>query len=126
VPRNHRNHRPHVLRLPSVTALWNRLAKLLHKLLCPHPLQKELTSTLDTTPQQLVNYLLVLAKTTVYETYLATNSTHRHTPDYKPMFLMRLQYRLYREMHYSLWANDMDTFRGYWLHGNNLGKIHDG
>jgi hypothetical protein len=29
-------------------------------------------------------------------------------------------------MHYSLWANDMDTFRGYWLHGNNLGKIHDG
>jgi hypothetical protein len=29
--------------------------------------------------------------------------------------------RLYIEMHYSLWKNDMDNFRGY-----ILGKIHDG
>jgi hypothetical protein len=83
-------------------------------------------STLDTTPQQLANCLLALAKSTIYKTYLATNSTHRHTPDYQLMFRMRLQYRLYTEMHYSLWANDMDTFNSYWLHGNILGKIHDG
>jgi copper homeostasis protein CutC len=54
------------------------------------------------------------------------NSTHRHTPDYQRMFRMRLQYRLYTEMHYSLLANDMDTFKSYWLHGIILGKIHDG
>jgi hypothetical protein len=29
-------------------------------------------------------------------------------------------------MHYSLWANDIDTLKSYWLHGNILGKIHDG
>jgi hypothetical protein len=40
-------------------------------------------SILDTTPQQLSNYLLVLAKTTIYKTCLATNSTHRHTPEYQ-------------------------------------------
>jgi hypothetical protein len=100
---------------------WNHLAKLLHELLGPHPLQKKRIlyghSTLDTTLQ----HLLVLAKS-----YLATNSTHRHTPDYRRMFRTRLQYRLYKEMHYSLWANGMDTFRGCWLHGNILGKIHLG
>jgi hypothetical protein len=29
-------------------------------------------------------------------------------------------------MHYSLWANDTNTFKGYWLHGNILGKSRDG
>jgi hypothetical protein len=121
-----RNQRPHVL-CPSVTAFWNNLAKLLHELLGPHPLQKKLIlysySTLNNTPQQRTNYLLVLAKITIYKTYLATNSTH--TPDYQRMFHMRLQYRLYTEMHCSLWTNDANTFRGYWLHGNILGKICD-
>jgi hypothetical protein len=83
-------------------------------------------STLDTKPQQLANCLLALAKSTIYKTYLATNSTHRHTPDYQRMFRMRLQYRLYTEMHDSLWANDIDTFKSYWLNRNILGKIHDG
>jgi hypothetical protein len=103
---------------------------MLRELLGPHPLQKKLIlygySTLDITPQQLANYLVVLAKTTVYKTHPATNSTHRHTPDYQRIFRMRLQYLLCTEMHCSLWANDMDTFKGYWLHGNILGKIHDG
>jgi hypothetical protein len=58
--------------------------------------------------------------------YLATESTHRHTPDNQRMFPIRLQYRQYTEMHYSLWANDMATYRGYRVHGNILGKIHDG
>jgi hypothetical protein len=72
--------------------------------------------TIDTTPQQLANYLLVLANTKIYKTHLATDSAHRLTPDYQSMFRMRLQYRLYIEMHYSLWA----SFRGYWLHGDIL------
>jgi hypothetical protein len=46
--------------------------------------------------------------------------------DYQSMFRIRLQYRLYTEMHYSLWTSYMDTFRGYWLHRNILGKLYDG
>jgi hypothetical protein len=60
------------------------------------------------------------------KTHLATNSPHRHTPDYQRMFRKRLQCRLYTEMHYSLWANGMDTCGDYWLHRNILGKIHEG
>jgi hypothetical protein len=29
-------------------------------------------------------------------------------------------------MHYSLWKNDMKTFRDHWMHRNILGKIQDG
>jgi hypothetical protein len=105
VPRNHRS-----FDCPSVADFCNRLAKIHHILLGPHPLQKKRIlygySTLDTTPQQLANYLLVLAKTTIYKTYLAMNRNHHHPPDYQRKFQMRLQYRLYTEMQYSLWTND--------------------
>jgi hypothetical protein len=105
---------------PSAIAFWNRLAKILDEILGPRPLQKTVIlyghSILYTTPQQLTNYLLVLAKTTIYTICLATNSTHSHTLDNQCMFLMRLQYRLDAEMHYSLWANNVDTFRGYRFH----------
>jgi hypothetical protein len=111
---------------PSVTALWNRLAKMLHELLGPRLLLKKLMlcgySTLFSTPQQLANYLLILAKTTICRTYLATNSTHRHTPVYQRMFRARLQYRLHTELHYSLW-NDIRQLQRLM---NILGKIHDG
>jgi hypothetical protein len=130
VPRNYRNHRPHV-RLPLSHSLLETFSQATPQTTRPPATAIETYtlygySTLDTTPKQLANFLLVLAKTTIYKTYLATNSTHRHMPDYQCMFHMRLQYQLYTEMHYSLWANDMDTYRGYWLHGNILGKIHDG
>jgi hypothetical protein len=61
----------------------------------------------------------------VYKTHLAKNRTHRNIPNYQLIFHMGLRYGLYTEVHYSLWANDMYTFRGYWLHRNILGKIHD-
>jgi hypothetical protein len=54
----------------------------------------------------------------------APYATHQTTT--ARMFRVRVQCRLYREMHCSLWANYTDTLRGYWLHGNILGKIHDG
>jgi hypothetical protein len=54
---------------PSITAFWNSLAKILHELLGPQPLQKKRIlycySTLDITPQYLADCLLVLAKPTV-------------------------------------------------------------
>jgi hypothetical protein len=36
------------------------------------------------------------------------------------MFCMELQYWLYSKVHYGLWANDTDNFRGYCLHRNFL------
>jgi hypothetical protein len=75
---------------PTVTVFWGHLTKTPHDLLGPHPLQKRHIlygyPTLDTTPEQLANYLLVLAKTTIYKTYLATNSTHQQPADYQRTF----------------------------------------
>jgi hypothetical protein len=118
--------------LPDCLFIHSSIRHSLSIYLCiyTYPLQKKLIlygyPSLDTTLQQLANCLLALAKSTIYKTYLATNSTHRHAPDYQRMFPMRLQYRLYAVMHYSLWENDIDTFKSCWLHGNILGKIHDG
>jgi exonuclease III len=115
----------------TVTATWARLQKLLHKLLGPHPLNRRLLlygySNLQNAPRHLANYLIVLAKTTIYKTYLATiNHPHCRPPDYWRMFRMRLQYRLHIEIHHSIWSNDMEHFRTYWLHANILGKQQDG
>jgi hypothetical protein len=58
---------------------------MLHALIGSHPLHKKQIlygyTTLDTTPQQLANYLLALAKTTIYKTYLATNNNHTKPPE---------------------------------------------
>jgi hypothetical protein len=75
---------------------------------------------LDTTPQQLANYLLVLPKTAIFEQQAPPHTRlSAHVPHEAAV-------RLYTEMHYSLWASYMDTFRGYWLHRDVLGKPHDG
>jgi hypothetical protein len=66
---------------------------------------------------------VVIAKSTVYKTYMATNSTHGHITDHGRTFRMRRQYI---DMHYSLWKNDMKTFKTYWRHENNIRKIQDG
>jgi hypothetical protein len=100
-----------------VTALWSSLAAE-DILYC--------YAILDTTPQQLANYLLVQAETTIWKIHIVMNSTHRHMPDYQCIFRKRLQYRQNTKMHYSLWANSMDVLRRYWLHRNVLLKIRDG
>jgi hypothetical protein len=66
-----------------------------HVFVCLHTnlfnhLSTSIYPTLDITPQELANYRLVLDKSTIYKTYPTTNSTHRRTPDYQRMFLMRL------------------------------------
>jgi hypothetical protein len=116
---------------PSVVDFWNQLTKILHELLGPHQLQKKHIlygyPVLHTTPKQLANYLIVLAKSTIYKTFLAAgNNTHHHAPNYPRMFRLRLQFRLQLEMHHSMWKNDMETFQTYWLHNSILGKISSG
>jgi hypothetical protein len=80
---------------------------------------------LHTTPKQLANYLIVLAKSTIYKTFLADN-THHQANNYKRMFRLRLQFRLQLELHHSIWNNDIETFSNYWLHNSILGKISNG
>jgi hypothetical protein len=92
------------LECPSVTDFWNQLTKLLG----PQQLQKKYIlygfPALHTTPQQIANYLIVLAKSTIYKTFLAaTNSTHHHAANYQRMFQLRLHFRLQLEMHHSIW-----------------------
>jgi hypothetical protein len=115
---------------PTATAFWGWLTKMPHDLLGSHPLQKRHIlygyPTLDTTPQQLATYLLVLAKNTMHKTYLAMNSTHQQPPNYQRMLRMGLEFRLHLEMHHSIWQHDIGTFTSYWIHRNILGKIQDG
>jgi hypothetical protein len=129
VPRHNRN----LLMLTDcskVTPFWGRLTKTLYALIGPHPLHKKQIrygyTTLDTTPQQLANYLLALAKTTIYKTYLATNNTHTKPPDYQRMFRIRLLFRLHLEMNYSTWKDDVEKFKSYWLQENILGRLQEG
>jgi hypothetical protein len=82
--------------------------------------------TLDTTPQQLANYLIVLAKATIYKTYMATIDTQEKPPEYQRMLRIRLVFRLHRELHHSIWQNDIEAFEHYWLQKNILGRIQEG
>jgi predicted XRE-type DNA-binding protein len=65
---------------PSVIDFWNQLTNILHKLLGPYQLQKKQIlygyHVLHTTPKHLANYLIVLAKSTIYKTFLAAADTH--------------------------------------------------
>jgi hypothetical protein len=115
---------------PQAAALWRRLTPTLHALIGPHPLHKKQIlygyTTLDTKPQHLANYLLALAKTTIYKTYLATNNPHTKPPDYQRMLRIRLLFRLHLEMHYSTRIDDVEKFKSYWLHENILGRLQKG
>jgi hypothetical protein len=67
-----------------------------------------------TNPTPSTIYLVVLAKTTIYNTYLTNNSPHQQPPDYQRTFRMRLQFRLHLKMHYSIWQLELETFTNYW------------
>jgi hypothetical protein len=119
------------LECPYVTNFWASLTKTLHILTGLQQLHtKHIVYGLSdphTTPQQLANYLIVLAKSTNYKTYIAaTNSTHLQAANYQHMLRLRLQFRLQLEMHHAIWNNNLQTFQDYWLHKNVLGKISNG
>jgi hypothetical protein len=112
------------------TLLWNRLTGILHQLLGTHDLTKKLMlygyPRLDTMEHQLANCLLVLAKTTVYKTYMAVHDTLRPSRTYHQMMRLGIQYRLYVEWHHSIWKNDVERFSAFWLYRQILGKIDNG
>ncbi|PNF28681.1 hypothetical protein B7P43_G07886 [Cryptotermes secundus] len=117
---------------PHAVDFYNKLVNTLHKLLGPHTIQKKHIlygyPSLHTTPHQLANYLIVLAKSTIYKTFIAAiaNSTKHQEANYHRMFQMRLHFRLQLEMHHSIWKNDVKTFKNYWLHNDILGRITNG
>jgi hypothetical protein len=92
-----------------------------------HPLQnKQIVygyPTLDTTPQQLANYLIALAKTTICKN-IPSDEQHPHKTTRLSTHVQyrRLFFPLNLEMHYSIWKYDVETFNGYWLHKNILRK----
>jgi exonuclease III len=116
---------------PSAKELWSYVSPIVQALLGIHTLHKKLIlygpPTTQTTPQQLANYLLVLAKTTIYRTYLAAdNDNHHQNSKYQEIFRIRLNYRLQLEMHHNIWNNNIKRFQTYWLYNNILGKLDHG
>jgi hypothetical protein len=64
---------------PTVIDFWNRFTKTLHKLLGQKKHILYGYPVLNTAPQQLADYLIVLAKSTIYKTFsAAVNSTYYH------------------------------------------------
>jgi hypothetical protein len=103
VPRNHKNHRPHALRLPlshSLLESFSQDTAQTPQTTRPPPTAEETYIERLLDPQRrspIIRKLpaAVLAKTTIYNKYLATKSSHCHRPH------MRLQYRLYTDMHHA-------------------------
>jgi exonuclease III len=116
---------------PSAKQLWDYLNPILQALLGPHTLNKKLIlygyPTVQTIPQQLASYLLVLANVTIYKTYLAAdNVVCQQDPNYTKIFRLRLTYRLQLELHHNIWNNNIIYFQNFWLHNNILGKLTNG
>jgi hypothetical protein len=81
------------------TKFWTSLTQTLHKITGLRQLQKKKQhilyglSDLRTTPQQLANYLISLAKSTIYKTFLAAiNNTNPHTANYSHMLRLQLRF----------------------------------
>jgi hypothetical protein len=127
VPRNHRNHRPHVLRL-----------SLSHSLLEPFSQVSPLTTRPPPTAEETYTTQLLHPRHHSPTTQLPAG-TNQDVPgnEQRPPPHARLWAHapheaalpaVHRDAVHSLWASYewVDTFRGYWLHRDALGMFHDG
>jgi hypothetical protein len=113
---------------PHATHLWNQLSRILEHLLGTHKISDTTViygyKRSDSTAHQLANFLLTLAKSTIFKTYMAAVGTDGQPPSYYyRLLLLHLRYRLFLEMHKSVTNNDMDGFRNYCLKTQALGKL---
>jgi hypothetical protein len=119
-----------ILECPNATRLWNQLSRTLEYFLGTHKISDTTTiygfKRSESTTHQLANFLVTLAKSTTYKTYVAAVATDGQPPNYYRLLLMRLRYRLLLEMHKRVMDNDMDGFQNYWLHRQALGKLEQG
>jgi hypothetical protein len=47
----------------------------------------------DSTAYQLTNFVVIMAKSTIYKTYMASAGEERWTPNYCRLLMMQLKYR---------------------------------
>jgi hypothetical protein len=104
--------------------------KLLKRLLGPHNINRKTVifgyQRFDSTAYQLANFAIIMAKSTIYKTYMASADEERWTPNYYRLLMMRLKYRLHLELHRSIMDNDTDRFQNYWLYRQVLGRMEGG
>jgi hypothetical protein len=95
-----------LLECPHANALWKRLTGTLRHLIGPHNVDSKVIiygyNPSTSTAQQLANYLLVLGKSTIHETYMAANAERGPPPNYYRLLQLRLRYRMLLELHKSI------------------------
>jgi hypothetical protein len=105
------------------------VSNLLERLLGPHNINRKIViygyQRFDSTAYQLANFVIIMAKSTIYKTYMASAGEEGRTPNYYRLLMMRLKYRLHLELHRSI-MDDTDRFRNYWLYRQVLGKMEGG
>jgi hypothetical protein len=106
------------LEYQHATRLWNQVEKLLERLLGPHNINRKIVifgyQRFDSTAYQLANFVIIMAKSTINKTYMASADEEGRTPNYYRLLMMRLKYRLHLELHRSIMDNDTDRFQNYW------------
>jgi hypothetical protein len=80
----------------------------------------------DSTAYQLANFVIIMAKSTIYKTYMASANEEGWTPNYYGLLMMRLKYRLHLDLHRSIVDNDTDRLQNYWLYRQVLGSMEGG
>jgi hypothetical protein len=115
---------------PIAAILWNHLTGILNELPGIQDLTKELTvygcRWLDTSEHHLANYLLVLAKATIYKTYMAVYERQRPTHTYHQIIWLGIQYHLYVDYHHRISKISVKRFSAFWPYKELLGKIYKG
>jgi hypothetical protein len=104
--------------------------KLLERLLGPHNINSKIViygyQRFDSTAYQLASFVIIMAKSTIYKTYMASADEEGRTPNYYRLLMMRLKYRLHLELHRSIMDNETDRFQNYWLYRQFLGRVEGG
>ena len=75
--------------------------------------------------ETICSYLVILAKSTIYFSYLKSIQNNLEPPDYNKMYLSRLNFRLSLEFFKCKRAGDIRKFNNLWLYKNVLGCIRD-
>jgi hypothetical protein len=83
------------LECQHATRLWNQVEKLLERLLGSHNINRKIVifgyQRFYSTAYQLANCVIIMAKSTIYKTYMASADEEGRTPNYYRLLMMRLK-----------------------------------